>query len=1666
MARPSDLELAEQIVERWERVPIETLFRCIHAVNPTDRGLKDRVEQRRYELKAALQSLLIELYGDALVVQPHPIDPALVSLQHRSGTRDAAHARVPQLRDRAREWVQARLIDTDDEAEDAAGVAPSDEQGAPPLARARAAADRYEIDDADALFREALETSPGLATATAFVDFLVEKALRPADALALPIPEPLLRAGRIRIRLAEAAEAIGDTDAALVHAGGLRGMRAAAVLRRVAAARLDAKDVAGATLALDRARDADPSNGEIRALQERLKQLKKERRRPQEDAVADAVRREAWDDARALVAALAKAEGETAAVRHRRQEIERGAARAEAARLVAEADRAADPIREATLLTQARSLGRTDLEDRIVTLHARITEARRAAAVDAMVTLFGADHDEGLAAFAALDPEGRRAARARADHPDLELLDQLRAEARTADEALAALQALFRARRAADRGEPEQVLALLDEAGLSTDPATRSLRERAKRDHADRELRSRQAQLSRAEDARARGDADTCRRVVDDLVVRDAADRARVEVLREWLEELDTAARDEATWGSLASARLPLDARDFAQDRVELDPVWRGRASWAQARIQALFAPTEHDLVGVDGLPHDIWLRLNEAWVWAASPAGPIAVLEPMGRVLLVRELDPDTSRVTRAWSVRLPRPLEGKVCHGWDGGLLWVIAIPLGCALVVDPRDLRIVSWCELDAFTRGRRARTANVVDGIAWLACGENENLAQPGKDAVVLVDLARRRAVGSDRVIQAPTHVPGDPPRAVGYAMDRHTERGPVLVCDGHGRRLAELGVVGGNLQQALPDPEGGVLAPTPVGGVVGPTALAGGDPFELRLLRCAEGRPPVPAAFDPPLFVRFSIVTADRPSKLLFAHVWDGRSTWLAAYRAAAPDRFEQVWRVEPSPGGCTVTTPDGRAVWFACRSQDGRSAAFHRLGPGPPIFDHAHEWQLQHPPQLAVHRCTMPRKQGPFRASDLEPGGPADPHLELNRAHLEMERRDWDAVYGILADLDLDRLAGPSRKHALHLLGAARAYRGDTHGAHEAWTEALEVEGSCAIHHELNVLAGLFAGDSLKADMWLGRKLLAVCRESDKRLAAGDAAGAFAVLDHVDGWEARELQTHLRRAAAALRWTDGPAVPRLRAMAVALDRLDPARVSAWPDLPVAEHWGPARWKEVERGLRAALGLDADPPAPPWPERAPAPPPSAADPVVALLGRVADAAERGELGAARDCVRRLEENGAAPTERAEAHRLLQRAAHRLRAPLAEALREASSGTDPDAIAGRANALLEWFPDDIEALAARRAARQLRKAPSSASVPPPTPAPAPPALAPPVAQATQTESRPPAPAPPPQARPPPPPGELPSWVKRIEPVPRVEPVDAPLPGCLRVHLEPPGRSAVPLRLELVPEGPRGEQAPFPCPSSDREARKRVRGLTADELATVRIVDNLAQLFRHGVHETSREMVARQLVDLLTALSQVDVRFEGRNVSVDWTPLRPRVRATGDEDGLDLAWWPRPAWVWRQWPGLVLDEELVLRPLAEEAPSRVLETLGDPLPRIPRTALDAFVRDAGKPQARFERGPSEPDRPCAGTALEVYLCRRSGATRSVPAEAGRSTSTAASGRTNPHGATRRTTAPGPSWSSPRSPRSASRASGTRPASRCGATRPIAATNRAITIARRART
>jgi len=106
--RLQNKELEDILAGRVSVTALE-LIRLIRRVNPTNKDIAQREAEKRYGIKAQLQSLFINKFKNNLQVIPDPNDERLVSLKLKHFDENACHAVVSELDDPARSWVQMEM---------------------------------------------------------------------------------------------------------------------------------------------------------------------------------------------------------------------------------------------------------------------------------------------------------------------------------------------------------------------------------------------------------------------------------------------------------------------------------------------------------------------------------------------------------------------------------------------------------------------------------------------------------------------------------------------------------------------------------------------------------------------------------------------------------------------------------------------------------------------------------------------------------------------------------------------------------------------------------------------------------------------------------------------------------------------------------------------------------------------------------------------------------------------------------------------------------------------------------------------------------------------------------------------------------------------------------------------------------------------------------------------------------------------------------------------------------------------------------------------------------------------------------------------------------------------------------------------------------------------
>ncbi|MDA3788861.1 MAG: hypothetical protein PF503_10260 [Desulfobacula sp.] len=101
-------ELEDILAGRVSVTALE-LIRLIRRINPTKKNIAQKETEKRYRIKAQLQSLFINKFKNNLQVIPDPNDERLVSLKLKHFDENACHAMVSELDDQARSWIQIQM---------------------------------------------------------------------------------------------------------------------------------------------------------------------------------------------------------------------------------------------------------------------------------------------------------------------------------------------------------------------------------------------------------------------------------------------------------------------------------------------------------------------------------------------------------------------------------------------------------------------------------------------------------------------------------------------------------------------------------------------------------------------------------------------------------------------------------------------------------------------------------------------------------------------------------------------------------------------------------------------------------------------------------------------------------------------------------------------------------------------------------------------------------------------------------------------------------------------------------------------------------------------------------------------------------------------------------------------------------------------------------------------------------------------------------------------------------------------------------------------------------------------------------------------------------------------------------------------------------------------
>ncbi|MBI5482452.1 MAG: hypothetical protein HY906_26590, partial [Deltaproteobacteria bacterium] len=603
--------LAADILAGRARADARRLLELIHAVNPTGRELPETERERRYRVKARLQSVLLHDFGDEVQARSDPAAPGTVTLWHRYAGLDACHAVVLELDEDARCRVQWQL-DVGDSTDGAAEMAPAAGSTAalPAAGRATSAANlvrrgrealaAYDFEEAREQLDAAVRLSRGAPEAVVpLLELLVDHLAAYRDALAVEgaLPSETMARPRVRALLALAAACCSERKTAVRLLKGMEAPAAAEVLAILAQDACRAGQLDEAQRHVAELRERDSAHPELVRLAADVARLRAAARQPLEDELMRTLERGELEtgerQARALLTRWPDSElaGRTLAQLDARRRREAAAAR------LAEAEQAlvaGDLGCAASLVHEARTLGGKpdDLEARLAAAQAAAARDARRAQEEAIVGRLTSDtslEPDSLLGYLALDDDQRAAVRGRVQSPPLEWLEQARAaRPRERPEALvAAVVAAERAEAAlkAPRGF-EAALAVLAPLEGVIEPLAhaRALLARAREEQRAARQTAAITALGAARDALAAGDvAAALARLpqIDARVLprelRDERDRLESAARRR-----DDAQRRAARVAALASTD-PLAARDEAARLVGLTE-GAEQAGWLRQR--------------------------------------------------------------------------------------------------------------------------------------------------------------------------------------------------------------------------------------------------------------------------------------------------------------------------------------------------------------------------------------------------------------------------------------------------------------------------------------------------------------------------------------------------------------------------------------------------------------------------------------------------------------------------------------------------------------------------------------------------------------------------------------------------------------------------------------------------------------------------------------------------------------------------------------------------------------------------------------------------------------------------------------------------------------------------------------------------------------------------
>lgn len=1171
------------------------LVELIREINPTGRGLPAATEQRRYQLKSRLQSLLLRRHFDEIRLQPDAASPGLIGLLHSPSNSDACHALLDELDLDVRSRVRFAL-DTAAPPAPPPPAAPANKHARTStndlLATGRRALADYDFDAArsafSAAFDQELPDAPEL-----LLELLVDHLAAYDDALALEdrLSDPSPRALTLLSTAAARAARLPDL---LRLSAGLSDPALAPAFTEAARLALSRSDLHDAARLLDRAHSLDPTHPDLLSLSADLARARAASRAPAEDELLRLLATADPALVRQRATSLLASWPDSAVARRALRDLDERSRRSLAEQLTSDADAAAargDHARALSLYGDAVAHGASGLDARISAARQHLDSAHARARTAHAAALLQRSFDlDACAAFLDLDPAQRAEVRSGAGGhaPALSWLEELARDThrRELPQLVDALRAL---------AAPPSPALLRHEPVLSKLEAGRRALDALRADERARALAAESLRL-----AAARAAFDEGRHA--DVVSQLTGFAPGAELLARAQRELDAAQRRR----DFAAALTAHDAlRGLEVLRSEEYATAAPHLEWRRALQPLLRQAFEHHCGPLSHVPELSSLRYVEgAGRWVDAARGHAYWATAFGRQLCVYRLELATGRALSACVVTTPEPFSVVHVHVSQG--LVAVSGLSGAFVVLDGESWDIVDWRPLAHVAADEVVEEVLAVPAAryAWLWVRINRS----NEDSLRVVDLERDRV---HREISQPG------------MLQLLAGAGEVRVAVNGFNRPSRIFSLGGQPDASLPG-EVFEACCAPDGKRFAGVENVEGGPLKIWLcepggqsVRCDELEDSdfeLPRAFATSLAARrwYLLAHALSSPPRLHCYAQDGwrlvrqwsvdapyQSTLigdLASERVfllmadRSGPRCVELGEAAPGlgpPGDVPVPLPGGSISGLWCWPTEGLtgsraagevsrvpSAEARRQILSRAVDACGDPWEAV---DIAVTLGRWRRPEDAGVALELaEQRHRGHGAVALGRAELAFQRGELGHVD---APLRAARAAhadfGPRQTaHLLHVEGICCFARGEAAEALARFDEAAEIEEcTCDLEGWLSFLrASLGAAGAGEREV----ELIAAVRRADAATARGDSGAALRELDCPVVWQALDDQLAARLVTAALGAPDVPALRQRIIVAAAFERLSEEDRR---QLPFGDEALPPEELAAALGFaRAALGI--------------------------------------------------------------------------------------------------------------------------------------------------------------------------------------------------------------------------------------------------------------------------------------------------------------------------------------------------------------------------------------------------------------------------------------------------------------------------------------------------------